>query len=111
MTVKKRIVCINQAEILHVPEFQPDYISSSSFTPGEVITLPVITIIVHSAENGGFWIKVPQLPGCYSQAESEDDVHANALEAINGYLSSFDNNDPAKPPYDVNNFILWITFE
>ncbi len=75
------------------------------------MTLPVINILVHPDKDGGFWIKVPQLPGCYSQAENEDDIRDNILEAIDGYLSSFDSADPDKPPYDVGKFIPKLNYE
>ena len=25
------------------------------------------SVVVHEAEEGGFWVDVPALPGCYSQ--------------------------------------------
>jgi predicted RNase H-like HicB family nuclease len=41
---------------------------------------------VHSAEEGGFWVEVPALPGCYSQGESLEESLQNAREAIELYL-------------------------
>ena len=38
--------------------------------------------IVHEAEEGGFWAEVPALPGCVTQAETEEEVRSNLLEAI-----------------------------
>lgn len=38
--------------------------------------------IVHAAEEGGFWAEVPALPGCTTQGETEAEIHANLLEAI-----------------------------
>ena len=29
-----------------------------------------VKIVVHEAEEGGFWAEVPALPGCVSQGES-----------------------------------------
>lgn len=46
-----------------------------------------IKVIVHDAEEGGFWGEVPALPGCVSQGESVDELLANLHEAIEGYLS------------------------
>lgn len=31
-------------------------------------------VILHSAEEGGYWVEVPALPGCYSQGETELDL-------------------------------------
>jgi len=41
-----------------------------------------IKAIVHAAEEGGFWAEVPALPGCVTQGESEDEIRANLLEAV-----------------------------
>ena len=40
------------------------------------------TVVVHSAEEGGYWVDVPSLPGCFSQGETIDDAMNNAREAI-----------------------------
>ena len=53
-----------------------------------------IKIIVHEAEEGGFWAEAPALPGCASQGESLDELLANMREAIEGCLS-VDVPDPA----------------
>ena len=46
-----------------------------------------IKIIVHEAEEGGFWAEVPALPGCVSQGESFAELLPNLYEAIEGCLS------------------------
>jgi predicted RNase H-like HicB family nuclease len=40
------------------------------------------TVIVHSAEEGGYWVEVPFLPGCFSQGETIDEAMNNVREAI-----------------------------
>lgn len=40
------------------------------------------TVIVHNAEEGGYWVEVPSLSGCYSQGETVDEALANIKEAI-----------------------------
>ena len=45
-----------------------------------------IKVIVHEAEEGGFWGEVPALPGCVSQGETIDELMANLHEAVEGYL-------------------------
>lgn len=47
-----------------------------------------IKIIVHEAEEGGFWGEVPALPGCASQGDSIDELMINLREAIAGVLST-----------------------
>jgi predicted RNase H-like HicB family nuclease len=46
-----------------------------------------VKIVVHAAEEGGFWAEVPALPGCVSQGETLDELMANIREAIEGCLS------------------------
>jgi len=46
-----------------------------------------LKIIVHKAEEGGFWAEVPALPGCVSQGETLEELLANLREAIEGCLS------------------------
>ena len=43
-----------------------------------------MTVIFHEAEEGGFSAEAPALPGCASQGETEDEVLANMLEAVEG---------------------------
>ena len=47
-----------------------------------------VKVIVHEAEEGGFWAEVPALPGCASQGETMEDVIANVREAIAGWLDA-----------------------
>ena len=46
------------------------------------------SVIVHEAEEGGYWIEVPALPGCYSQGESREEALGNAREAIALYVEA-----------------------
>ena len=45
-----------------------------------------IKIMVHEAEEGGFWAEVLVLPGCASQGDTMDELVANMREAIAGWL-------------------------
>jgi predicted RNase H-like HicB family nuclease len=47
-----------------------------------------IKVVVHEAEEGGFWGEVPALPGCASQGETLDELLRNLHEAIEGCLSA-----------------------
>lgn len=47
-----------------------------------------IRVIVHKAEEGGFWAEVPAIPGCATQGETMDEIEANVREAIEGCLSA-----------------------
>jgi len=44
------------------------------------------TVIFHEAEEGGYWVDVPALPGCYSQGETIEEAMKNIEEAIEVHL-------------------------
>ncbi len=46
-----------------------------------------LTVVIHKAEEGGYWAEMPNIPGCATQGESLKDVLANLGEAIEGCLS------------------------
>ena len=46
-----------------------------------------LKIIVHEAQEGGYWAEVPAIPGCVTQAENQEDLLKNIHEAIEGCLS------------------------
>jgi predicted RNase H-like HicB family nuclease len=43
-------------------------------------------VVVHEAEEGGFWGEVPAVPGCASQGETLDELLENIREALEGCL-------------------------
>jgi predicted RNase H-like HicB family nuclease len=45
-----------------------------------------VKVIVHEAEEGGFWAEVPAIPGCATQGETFEELEANLREAIEGCL-------------------------
>jgi predicted RNase H-like HicB family nuclease len=46
-----------------------------------------IKIVVHEAEEGGFWAEVPAIPGCATESDTMDELMANLRDAIEGCLS------------------------
>lgn len=44
-------------------------------------------VIVHPAEEGGFWAEVPALPGCATQGETYEALLENLAEAIAAWLA------------------------
>jgi predicted RNase H-like HicB family nuclease len=46
-----------------------------------------LKVVVHEAEEGGFWAEVPAIPGCATQAETYDELLDNVREAIEGCLA------------------------
>jgi predicted RNase H-like HicB family nuclease len=58
-----------------------------------------VKIVVHEAEEGGFWAEVPALPGCTSQGDTMDELLANMREAIEAWLDAepLDDTGEAEP--------------
>lgn len=46
------------------------------------------TVVIHPAEEGGFWAEVPALSGCFSQGETVDETLTNVKEAIEAHVMS-----------------------
>lgn len=46
------------------------------------IEMTEYTIIIHPAEEGGYWVEVLTLPGCFSQGKSIEEAMKNVKEAI-----------------------------
>lgn len=46
-----------------------------------------LKVIVHKAEEGGFWAEVPAIPGCFTQADTWEELLQNIYEAIEACLS------------------------
>ena len=47
-----------------------------------------IKVLVHDAEEGGYWAEVPGMPGCVTEAETLDELHANIRDALVGWLGA-----------------------
>jgi predicted RNase H-like HicB family nuclease len=46
-----------------------------------------LKVVVHQAEEGGFWAEVPSIPGCFTQGETWEDLIPNIYEAIEACLA------------------------
>ncbi len=46
-----------------------------------------LKVIVHEAEEGGFWAEVPAIPGCATQGETFEELLQNLYEAVDACLS------------------------
>lgn len=40
------------------------------------------TVLVHPAEEGGYWTEVPALSGCFSQGDTVEEAIENTRDAI-----------------------------
>ena len=46
-----------------------------------------LKVVIHEAEEGGYWAEVPSIPGCVTQGDSFEDLLSNLYEAVEGCLS------------------------
>ncbi|MCY4384485.1 MAG: type II toxin-antitoxin system HicB family antitoxin [Nitrospinae bacterium] len=46
-----------------------------------------LKVVVHEAEEGGFWAEVPAVPGCATQGDTFEELLSNLYEAVEGCLS------------------------
>jgi predicted RNase H-like HicB family nuclease len=46
-----------------------------------------LKVVVHQAEEGGFWAEVPAIPGCATQGETLPELLSNLYEAVEACLS------------------------
>lgn len=53
-----------------------------------------LKVVIHEADEGGYWAEVPALPGCATQGESFEELLGNLYEAVEACLSV--EIDPAK---------------
>ena len=46
-----------------------------------------LKVIIHEAEEGGYWAEVPSIPGCATQGDTFDELLANIYEAVEGCMT------------------------
>jgi predicted RNase H-like HicB family nuclease len=46
-----------------------------------------LKVVVHEAEEGGYWAEVPAIPGCMTQGDTFEELLANLYEAVEGCLA------------------------
>jgi predicted RNase H-like HicB family nuclease len=46
-----------------------------------------LKMIIHQAEEGGYWAEVPAIPGCATQGENMQELIQNVYDAVEGCLS------------------------
>jgi len=56
-----------------------------------------VKVIVHEAEEGGYWAEVPSIPGCATQGDTFEELLANLYEAVEGCLSVDISPRPLEP--------------
>ena len=46
-----------------------------------------LKVVIHKAEEGGYWAEVPAIPGCATQGETFEELLGNIYEAVDACLS------------------------
>ena len=46
-----------------------------------------LQVVIHEAEEGGYWAEVPAIPGCATQGDTFEQLLQNLYEAVEGCLS------------------------
>ena len=44
------------------------------------------TVLIHKAEEGGYWVEVPALDACYSQGKTVEEALKNVKDAIKTHI-------------------------
>jgi len=66
------------------------------------------TVIFEPAEEGGFVVHVPALPGCHTQGETLDEAYRMAQDAILGYVKTLRELKEEVPQEAGNSIIAKI---
>ncbi|HYU18708.1 MAG TPA: type II toxin-antitoxin system HicB family antitoxin [Chloroflexota bacterium] len=54
-------------------------------------------LVIHPAEEGGYWAEVPALEGCFAQGETLEELLAEAREAIRSHIQALKEDGQAVP--------------
>ena len=62
-------------------------------------------VYLEPAEEGGYIVSTPALPGCVTQGETKEEALAMIKDAIEGYIASLrKHGDPLPSGYEVGEF-------
>ena len=67
------------------------------------------TVVFEPAEEGGYTVTVPSLPGCISEGDTFEEALANIKEAIEAYLESIYKHGEEIPEENEKPFVGTIT--
>ncbi|MEK6546534.1 MAG: type II toxin-antitoxin system HicB family antitoxin [Nitrospinota bacterium] len=56
-----------------------------------------LKVVIHKAEEGGYWAEVPAIPGCLTQGDTWEELLQNIYEAIDACLSVDTDRIELKP--------------
>lgn len=46
-----------------------------------------LKVVIHDAEEGGYWAEVPAIPGCATEGDTFEELLTNLYEAVEGCLA------------------------
>lgn len=46
-----------------------------------------LKVVIHDAEEGGYWAEVPAIPGCATQGDTFEELLSNIYEAVEACLA------------------------
>lgn len=58
-------------------------------------------VFLEEAEEGGYTITCPALPGCVSEGETREEALENIKDAIEGYLTTLRRHGQAIPKVEI----------
>ena len=58
-------------------------------------------VFLESAEEGGYTVFCPALPGCVSEGETREEALSNIKDAISGYLAVLKQHGLPTPGFEV----------
>ncbi len=70
-----------------------------------------LKIIVHQAEEGGFWAEVPAIQGCATQGETMEELLVNLRDAVDTCLSVDLETIEISENDKVLELVLWNLFQ
>ena len=69
-----------------------------------------IKVIIHQAEEGGYWAEVPAILGCLTQGDSWEELIKNIYEVVEACLSVDVEKIKIKPSDKILDVAIWKTF-
>ena len=66
-----------------------------------------IKVIIHQAEEGGYWAEVPAISGCFTQGDSWEELIKNIYEAVEACLSVDVEKIKIKPSDKILDIAIW----
>jgi predicted RNase H-like HicB family nuclease len=74
----------------------PEAATQATTRPINLTITVRLSAVVHPEPQGGFSAEVPALPGCFTEAETLEELQANLVEAAEAWLEA-EHTSPLKP--------------